>query len=188
MLLLWFFPAFAAPVDRVLFVVGDRIVTQTDTAFETFFDEHDHGPIPRLADPATPVADRLRDIAVIRQIAGEVSVFRPTNADVRARADAFLATWPRPQDGLAALAAWGLDEPGFLGFVYSRLVVERCVARSVGLPPVEAAGGPAGGASGGGAGAGGGAAGTADWDLRYSTWVDLQRARVDVREPPREDE
>jgi len=163
---LWLTFAVAAPVDRVLFVVGERIVTQSDAVFETFFDAHDHPPIPRLEDPSAPVELRLRDIAVIRQVAGDTSVFRPTDADVRARADAVLATWPRPEEGLVALAAWGMDEQAFLGFVYSRLVVERCVARNVGLPP--------------------GPEGPEAWALRYVAWVEAQRARVDLREPPKD--
>lgn len=166
--LLWFLLAQAAPVDRVLFVVGDRLVTQSDAVFETFFDEHDRGPYAVLVNAGTPPELRLRDIAAIRQVAGDTSVFRPTNAEVRARADAFLSTWPRPDDGLVALSAWGMDESAFLGFVYSRLVVERCVARNVGAPPAPEA--------------------AAEWELRYAAWIAEIRGRVELREPPKESE
>lgn len=158
--------SFAGPIDRVLYVVGDRIVTQSDVAFELFIDQHDHSPVPALEDSTLSLPERLRDVAVVRQLAGEASVFRPSNAEVRARADAFVATWPRADDGLVALAGWGLDEQTFMGFVYSRMVVERCIARSVALPqhpddPVE----------------------VAAWLVKYRVWIEQLRQRTDVRQP-----
>ena len=158
--------AIAAPVERVLFVVGDRIVTQSDVAFEAFFVSRDRSPLPSFAANGGPMAERLRDIAVVRQLAGDTSVFSPTNAEVRARADAFLTQWPRPDDGLAALAAWGMDEPAFLGFVYSRLVVENCVVRSVPLPQAPAV-----------------EAEQLAWLARYEGWLAGVRQRASVREP-----
>ncbi len=158
--------AIANPVERVLFVVGDRIVTQSDVAFELFFIGHDRSPLPSFAADAGPVAERLRDIAAVRQLAGDTSVFSPNNAEVRARAHAFLTQWPRPDDGLAALEAWGMDEAAFLGFVYSRLVVENCVVRSVPLPEapeVEAE--------------------RLAWLARYDVWVAGVRQRATIREP-----
>lgn len=158
--------SFAGPIDRVLFVVGERIVTQSDVAFELFFDLHDHSPVPSLEDPTLPLADRLRDVAVVRQLAGEASVFRPSNAEVRARADAFVATWSRADDGLVALEGWGLDEQTFMGFVYSRMVVERCIARSVALPQHPEDAGEVGA-----------------WFEKYRAWIEPLRQRADVRQP-----
>lgn len=156
--------AIAAPLDRVLFVVGERIVTESDVAFETFFDTFDQSPVPALEDDQRPVNERLLDIAVVRQLAGDISVFQPSAAEVRTRADAALAYWPRADDGLAALRTWGLDEPAFLGFVYSRLVVERCIRRSVPLPsePVTPEA-------------------LAAWNTRYGAWIAEVRARTEVR-------
>lgn len=163
--LVFFCAAFAAePLDRVLFVVGERVVTRSDVAFETFFDAHDASPVPAF-EAAGPVDERLRDIAVIRQLAGDISVFQPSAADVRTRADAFLAHWPRADDGLAALRAWGLDESGFLGLVYSRLVVERCVRRSVPLPADLTD-----------------TAALVAWSARYDAWVAEVRGRTSLRD------
>lgn len=156
--------ASAAPLDRVIFVVGERIVTESDVAFETFFDNYDQSPIPALEDDSRPVRERLLDIAVVRQLAGDISVFQPSAAEVRTRADAALAHWPRAEDGLAALRAWGLDEPSFLGLIYSRLVVERCIRRSVPLPPEPAT-----------------PEATAAWSERYGAWIAEVRARTEVR-------
>ena len=156
--------ALAQPLDRVLFVVGERIVTQSDVAFETFFDAHDQSAVPAFEDATTPLPERLRDMAVIRQLAGDVSVFRPSGADVRTRAEAFLSHWPRADDGLAALREWGLDEQAFMGHVYSRMVVEKYVLRSLALPVPEQ-----------------GDIAMRQWRMRYVAWIAELRGRADVR-------
>ena len=157
--------ALAEPLDRVLFIVGERIVTQSDVAFETFFDAHDQSPVPAFEDSSTPLPDRLRDMAVIRQLAGDVSVFRPSAAEVRTRAEAFLAHWPRADDGLADLRDWGLDEQAFMGHLYSRMVVEKYVLRSVAVP-LESQDD----------------AEIVAWRLRFAAWIADLRGRADVRE------
>lgn len=156
----------AGPVDRVLFVVGSRIVTQSDVVFERFFDPLDASPVPAFEDPAVPLPERLRDVAAVRQLAGETSVFRPDAAEVRARADAFLSHWARAEDGLAELRSWGFDESAFLGFLYSRLVAEHVVIRSLPPPRADAS-----------------ELEREDWGRRYASWMEEARARVDIRVP-----
>jgi len=156
----------AAPVDRVLFVVGGGIVTQSDVAFESFFDPIDRSTIPAFEDARQPLPERLRDIAVVRHLAGDTSVFRPDAADVRVRADAFLSHWTRPDDGLRVIRDWGMDESAFLGFLYSRLVAERFVSRSLPLPAADAS-----------------EADRAAWAARYAVWIVETRVRADVRVP-----
>lgn len=155
--------ALAQPADRVMWVVGERVVTGSDVSFEAFFRAHDASPVPVFELAAPPDGESLRDLAIVRQVAGDTAIFRPDGAEVRARADRFLASFPRPGDGLAELAAWGFDEEAFLGFVYSRLVAERCILRNVPL---------ALGAS---------AEEQEAWLRRYATWLEEQRVRVPTR-------
>lgn len=152
----------ATEVDRVLYVVGDRIVTESDVAFEAFFDARDQSPVPAMEGRAADRERLLAEIAVVRQLAGDIAVYRPSNAGVRVRADAFLATFANPEAGLRALADWGFDETAFLGFLYSRLVVEQYVQRDV--------------ASGGG---------DTGWRTEYDAWMVAQMARTNVRKVAR---
>ena len=153
--------ALADEVDRVLFVVGDRIVTQSDVAFDHFFDSRDQSPIATFEGREADRQDLLVEMAIVRQLAGDIAVYRPTNAEVRGRADRFLATFAGPEEGLRVLADWGLDETAFLGFIYSRLVVERYVARDVAAGVVDG--------------------NSAEWAAAYATWVAAQRGRANVR-------
>lgn len=153
--------AWALPADRVVFTVGDRIVTQSDIAFETFFAAHDRSPVAAFEAPDYPVEAKLVDVAMIRALAGDIVIYRPTDDEVRARVAAFMAHFPDPLEGRRALEAWGMDEDEFLGFVFSRMVVERCVARSV----VGEGDDP-------------------EWRARYAAWTGELRDRTAVRLAP----
>jgi hypothetical protein len=156
MWLAWITLARADVVDRILHVVGDRIVTQSDVEMEAEFDAHDIATVEALEDPAYPVEQRLVDYAVIRDLAGDVAVYKPPAADVRARFERFRASWGRPEDYAAFLARWGLDDDRMMGFIYSRLVVERYILRNLGAGVTEA--------------------------TPYATWITDQRARASVRD------
>jgi hypothetical protein len=63
-------------VDAVLHVVGDRIVTQSDVTFEADFDPHDRSPLIALEDPDYPLETRLVDFAILRELAGDIEIYR----------------------------------------------------------------------------------------------------------------
>ena len=144
-----------------MFSVGERIVTQSDLAFEAFFAAHDSSPVPAFEASDYPLEAKLVDIAMIRALAGDIAIYRPSDDEVRARVEAFLGQFPEHFEGRRALEAWGMDEDEFLGFVFSRMVVERCVARSV----VSTGGDD-------------------DWRDRYAAWTGELRARTPVRLAP----
>ncbi|MDP2315917.1 MAG: hypothetical protein Q8P41_23680 [Pseudomonadota bacterium] len=122
----------AEVVDGILHVVGERIVTRSDLAFEGDFDARDSSPLAPLEDPAYPLEQRLVDFAILRELAGDIEIYKPSAADVRARWERFRDGWPHPEDHAAFLARWGLDDEQLLGFLYSRLVVERYASRNAG--------------------------------------------------------
>ncbi|MFN7144264.1 MAG: hypothetical protein ACK4YP_10835 [Myxococcota bacterium] len=131
MVCLWLLGLAAAEtVDGILHVVGERIVTRSDVAFEADVDPRDQSPLAPLEDPAYPLEQRLVDFAILRDLAGDIAIYKPSPAEVRARWERLRAGWPHPEDHPAFLARWGLDDEQLLGFLYSRLVVERYVARN----------------------------------------------------------
>lgn len=121
----------AAVVDRIEAVVGERIVTASDVAFEAELDPHDESPVATLERPEYGLRERLVDFAVIRSLAGDIEVFRPTPREVLDRWEQFRASWNPPEGYTAFLARWGMDDDDLRGFLYSRLVVEHYVARTL---------------------------------------------------------
>lgn len=122
----------AEPVDRLLYAVGDRIVTAGDLAFELDLDPHDVSPIQALEAADYPREQRLVDMTLIRSLAADTVIYRPTADEVEARWVKARATWPRPEEFEVFLARWGMDGDGLRGFLYSRMVVERYIRRVAG--------------------------------------------------------
>ena len=118
-------------VDAVVHVVGERIITRSDVTFEADFDPVDRSPIAALDDPGYPRVRRLIDFAILREGAGDMEIYKPSPEEVLARWERFRDGWERPEDYSSFLARWGMDDRGLQGFLYSRLVVERYVARNV---------------------------------------------------------
>lgn len=120
-------------VDRVVVVVGDRIITASDVAFETEFDRHDESPLSALEGPGYSMEDRLVHFALFRAFAAEIEVFRPSEAEVAARRARFRESWSNAEEESVFLERWGLDEPALAGFLFSRLVAERYALRNLAL-------------------------------------------------------
>lgn len=153
----------AEVVDRILHIVGDRVVCASDVAFERAFDPHDASPIAALEDPTYAVERRLLDFAIVREQAADTSLYRPDARDVRLRYEAFRDSFASASDFMAFLSAWGMDETRLQGLISSRLVVERYIVRNA----LYRHGGDA-----------------ASQSAFWQAWVAELRARVPVRSPP----
>lgn len=165
MWLLWLGLARAEVVDRILHVVGDRIVTSSDLAFEADLDPHDQSPVPALDAPDYALEERLVDFAILRDLAGDVAIYAPSPAEVRARWERVRASWPTRDEHDAFLARWGLDDERLMGQLYSRMVVERYVLRN--LAPAR----------------GEGAMDEAAWSALYRPWIARLREQATIRTP-----
>ncbi len=161
----------AERIDRVVAVVGTRVVTEWDLHFEQSMQEHLGCPQPVLCDPGQDPTERLSDRAILRGLAGDTSTYRPEPAEVERRLAELRDSWQRPEDYQAALTALGLDEEELAGLLFSRMVVERYVQRHVGLPL----------ASAGAAELLDPGAYSAAFTERYQAWIQELRGQVQVR-------
>ena len=165
-------PAHAERIDRVVAVVGDRVVTSWDLQLQQALEGHMPCPEPVLCDPTRAPLDRVVDRALVRGLAADTATYRPTSEDLELRLAALRDSWERPEDYQLLLRSLGLEEGDLSGLLYSRLVVERYVQRHVALP-VYAGGG-----------------GEAEYGARYREWIEAQRGLVRIRliEPSEEHE
>lgn len=154
----------AEPVDRLLYTVLDRIVTQADVDFDADLDPHDACPIPALEAPDYPREQRLVDITIVRALAGDTVTYRPTPDEVEARWEAVRASWARAEDFEAFLRRWGLDGDGLRGLLYSRMVAERYIRRVAGTTDAPAD--------------------TAAFTPVYQAWIGTIRAQTLIRKAP----
>ncbi len=159
-----------ALLDRVVAVVGDRIITQSDVALEGALASRDPSPVAVIQERRGEPLEALIDLAIARALAGDVSLYQPTQSQVRERLAAVRGTWSDPRDWEAFLARTGHSEEQLAGALYSRIIAERYVLRNV-TSRVE------------------GRADAADASqeaarLAYARWITEQRQRVLVRVVP----
>lgn len=147
-------------VDRILYVVGARVITASDLQFETELDPFDQSPIAALDHPGYPIEARLIDFAVLREQASDQSIYKPEARDVRVRFEAVRSAFENSAAFESFLRRWGMDEVLLQGFLSSRMVVERYVRRNASL---EAGSDPY---------------------QRYQGWVTELRERVPLRALP----
>jgi len=123
----------AVVVDRILAVVGERLVLTSDLELERALAEVDPSPVLVLResrDPPDPLQDAV-DRAIIRGLAGSTAVYAPSDAEVRARAERIRSRFKDDIAWQVFLDRHGLDSDRLAGILYSRLVVERYVLRNV---------------------------------------------------------
>jgi hypothetical protein len=155
--------AHAERIDRVVAVVGDRVVTSWDLQLEAALAGHMPCPEPVLCDPERAPLDRLVDRALVRGLAADTATYRPGGEDLELRLATLRDSWERPEDYQLLLRSLGLEESDLSGLLYSRLVVENYVQRHVALP-VYASGGS-----------------HAEYSARYQEWIEAQRGLVRIR-------
>ena len=158
----WTTPSHAERVDRVLAVVGDRIVTVSDVEIEDALVGHLDCPEPALCNAAVSTLDRLIDIAIIRGLAGDAATYRPPPGDLDRRLITVRASWSDPEGYGRFLTRFGFGEDDFAGLVFSRMVVERYVQRNV-VIAFEATGS------------------TPNVQSSFDEWIGRRRAQVSIR-------
>lgn len=149
-------------LDRVVAVVGDRLILSSDVALERALTDRDPRPSP-IGQPGRSPLLVLIDASIIRGLAGDVTIYQPSAADVRERLATLRATWENPGDYIRFLATYGLDEDRLSGVLFARIVVERYLQRAVVLPSQTAGEDAAGLRS------------------RYDAWIRASRAGVPIR-------
>ncbi len=121
----------AERVDRVLSVLGERVVTASDLALEAELAVRDPSVVPALsAGDLSSLEDQRR----IRGLAGQVRVYRPSRRALDARIAALRSTFVAPGSWQAFLVQWGLGEEALAALVLNRMVVEAATLRAVGVP------------------------------------------------------
>lgn len=153
-------------VDRVVAVVGERIITASDVALEEVLATHDPSPVAAIQARRDDPLNALIELAVARGLAGDVAVYQPSTADVRERLAALRGQYPDPRDWHTMLATTGHTEEQLAGALYSHIVAERYVGRNV----TSSAAGPEDGAP--------------EVVNAYTLWLAEQRHRVAVRIVP----
>lgn len=155
-------------IDRAVAVVGIRVITRSELEVARWLENREPSPVAAVRfDPDRPTEWWIEQV-MLRELAGDISVYQPDPAAVRERAERLLAELD-PEDLATRGLALGVNRESIVAWVQGRMVVERFVARNLGLgtellPEAERGLAPS-----------------------YSEWLDELRDQVAIRRIPIED-
>jgi len=129
----------AEVIDRVIYVVEDQVVLQSDVDFEKVIIPLDASPSPFWDRPGIDAEQIVVDAAIIRELAGDIALYQPPDDAVRARVEAMRQRFPDRASWGAFLSGRGLDEDGLRALIRRRMVVERYLARTLRADPTDKA-------------------------------------------------
>ena len=119
-----------APSDAIVWQIGSRVVTLSDVALEQALAAWDTASAAPWNLRDRPVEDRLVDAALLRERAGDSTIYRPSPTEVAARLRTLrLAAGEAPWD--AFLGRWALRDTDVEAMLFRRMVVERYVLRAL---------------------------------------------------------
>jgi|GEM_PF-3967539 len=113
-------------VDRVVSVVGDMVITHSDTQIEAAID----AVMPSSTHPfSTPsLIERTEEMRLVLQVAGGIRSYQPTETEISNRIAQMNLAWGESWGEF--LNQFGLDEISLHQLVSMRLTIERYVARN----------------------------------------------------------
>ena len=129
--------AWAEVVDRVVVVVDETPVLQSEVRLEELLERVDASPVPFWTGVGAAPIDRLVDATIIRAVASDVALYQPTREQVAARLDAVRAAFLDAGDWVAFLTANGLDEARLSAILRRRMVVEKFLLRTLQASPQD---------------------------------------------------
>jgi hypothetical protein len=121
----------AAVVDRVVVSIEDQVITDSEVRLEVVLGSLDASPSPAWdLERKTPL-ERLVDAAIVRELAGDVAIYRPSDEEVESRLASVQATFVDARSWQDVLTTWGLDDESLATVLRRRVIVERYLARNV---------------------------------------------------------
>lgn len=127
----------AEVIDRVVAIVEEQLITASDVALEADLARLDGSPVPFWSREHGEALHRLIDAAVIREIARDVALYRPTDEQIGARVTALRERFPDRASWQDFLTGRGLDEDALRAVMERRMVVEAYLLRNIAVAPSD---------------------------------------------------
>lgn len=153
------YPSSAVVVDRAVALVGSTVITQTDIALQQALTERDPSFVPALNAIEKNALNSAIDAAIIRQTAGRIPVYQPTDTQVDNRMNRFIDQWPSNGEYQTFLNIHGLTSDRLKSVLKRRATIERVVLRALGAPKTDAT----------------------EWTERFDVWLNTERKGIRVR-------
>ena len=152
------YPSSAVVVDRAVAMVGSTVITQTDVTLHQALTERDPSFVPILSGTEENALNSAIDAAIIRQTAGRIPVYQPSDTQVDSRMDRFVDQWSSNLEYQTFLDIHGLTNERLKSVLQRRATIERVVLRALGAPKADP-----------------------EWSKRFDDWMNAERKGTRVR-------
>ena len=129
--------AHAEVIDRVVAIVEEQLITTSDVTLEADLSRIDSSPVPFWSREHAEALHRLIDAAVIREIARDVALYKPSDEQIGARLAAMRERFPDRDAWQAFLTGRGLDEEALRAVMERRMIVEAYLQRNIAVSPSD---------------------------------------------------
>lgn len=124
-------PIDSTMIDRAVAVVGIRVITRSELELARWLESKDPSPVPAIRYDDSRPAEWWIEQVLLRELAGDISVYQPDPAAVRERSERLLLAIA-PAELQSKGVALGATRGSIVAWVYGRMVVERFVVRNLG--------------------------------------------------------
>lgn len=118
-------------VDRVVVSVEEQLITESEVRLEQVISALDRSPSPFWDREHGTALERLVQAAIVRELAGDLTIYQPADDAVRERVEAVRAHFPDRGGWQGFLDSWGLSEEDVRALIRRRMVVERYLDRAI---------------------------------------------------------
>lgn len=129
--------AHAEVVDRVLYVVEDQLVLQSDIVLDQALQPLDKSPSPFWDRPGVTAEQRVLDATALRLLAGSTGIYQPSEEQLRERIEVVRSAFVDRGAWEEFLEGWGIEEATVASILRRRLIVERYLARNIAVPATD---------------------------------------------------
>ena len=127
----------AEVIDRVVAIVEEQLITASDVSLEAELSRIDPSPVPFWSRNHADPLHRLIDAAVIREIARDVALYKPSDEQIGARLAAMRERLADRDSWHVFLSGRGLDEEALRAVMERRMVVEAYLLRNIAVSSTD---------------------------------------------------
>jgi hypothetical protein len=161
------FASTPSPVDRIVIVIEEYTITQSDIALErelAFIIPSSSKTLQHYRE--TKPKEALLQRNLLRIFAGDIGLYSANPTEIQYRYEQFLSHWKQIQEYNDFTLSHGLDEARLLGLIKSQIIAENYLKKNIGINPDQ---------------------NLQNTQQKFELWLEQSKQSLSIREVPRQE-
>lgn len=158
------FASTPSPIDRIVIVIEEYTITQSDIALEqdlAFIIPSSSKTLQHYRE--TKPKEALLQRNLLRIFAGDIGLYSANQTEIQYRYEQFLSHWKQIQEYNNFTLRHGLDEARLLGLIKSQIIAENYLKKNIGINPEQ---------------------NLQDTQQKFEQWLEQSKQSLSIREVP----